>query len=43
MKKENKPAEADKTILEKIGDTISNVKDVIVEKKDELVEVVQEK
>jgi hypothetical protein len=34
---------ADKSLLEKIGDTVGHVKDVMLEKKDELVDAVQEK
>ena len=34
---------AGKSLLEKIGETVGHVKDVMVEKKDELVEAVEEK
>jgi hypothetical protein len=34
---------AEKSLMEKIGETMSHVKDVIVEKKDDLVEVVEQK
>lgn len=34
---------ADKTFMEKIGETVSHVKDIIVEKKDDLVDAVENK
>jgi len=45
MAKSKKPAagKAEQTTMEKIGDTVSHIKDILVEKKDQLVEVIEEK
>jgi len=44
MKKTNKPAiHPHETLMEKIGDTVSHMKDVIAEQKDHLVEAVSTK